>query len=101
MEYAVTFKFYDKKGRRLSAFARYISPVDYELFILTCSLKDRFVKKYAHNIYKQYIACDSIEGLNINPLILNIFLKPEERMSKSLIDVMTRLSYTKQNHANK
>jgi hypothetical protein len=61
-----TFKFYDSRGRRLSIFAEYIEEANIlKFFILTCSIKDTFVKKVAREAYENRNNTD----YTYNPLI--------------------------------
>jgi len=51
-----TFKFYNNRKRRLSAFAREIGENKVEIFIWECDRKDAFTKKVARDSYNRYLA---------------------------------------------
>lgn len=76
-----TFKYFDKKGRRLSVFCRYVSPLEAEMFTLTCSHSDPFKKKTAREYYESYINGNK-KG---NPTIELVTIQPEEREIKCLL----------------
>lgn len=50
-----TYKYYDQKGRRLSIFGELTEDGKYlNMFVLACSTKDFFSKKYARVVYDAY-----------------------------------------------
>lgn len=83
---ATTYNFYDKKGRRLSAFCRFVAPTEAEIFILTCSLEDKFVKKTARAKYDEFIETGIVD--KAKPLILTVTIEPEQRELQTLIKYM-------------
>lgn len=85
---ATTYNFYDKKGRRLSAFCRFIAPTEAEIFILTCSLEDKFVKKTARAKYDEYITTGTVD--KAKPLIVTVEIEPEQRELQTLIKYMRK-----------
>lgn len=54
-EIYATYNYYDMRGRRLAVFCRFVSATEAEIYTLTCSLEDQFVKSYARKIYENYL----------------------------------------------
>jgi hypothetical protein len=85
-QYYCTFKYYDKKGRRLAVFCRFISPTEAELFTLTCSEEDQFQRKYARQVYEAYLKGEDPKFEFHKPLIEIIEIQPEQREVQTLIE---------------
>lgn len=54
MNYA-TYRFYDRKGRRLAVFCRYLTATEGEITTFVCSKDDQFSKAFARRSYDVYV----------------------------------------------
>lgn len=80
---AVTYNYYDDRGRRLAVFCRFVSPTEAEIFTLTCSRDDHFEKRIARAAYSQYIHTG--KPLGCKPAIELVPIIPEERELQTLL----------------
>lgn len=79
-----TYNFYDKQGRRLAVFCRFLDYKTAEIFTLTCSKDDQFSKEFARKTYYLYTTYDKIP-IDVHPKIVTIDIEPEERELKTLL----------------
>lgn len=86
MEYAVTFNYYDKKGRRLATFCRFLNATEAEIFTLTCSKEDQFNKKYARKVYEAYLAGVDVKFEFHKPTIELVIIKLEQGELQTLLE---------------
>jgi hypothetical protein len=93
--YYATFKYFDRKGRRLAAFARYRTYNEAELFVLTCSLEDNFSKKLARRVYEKYLTIGLTPEFTTEykPLIELVEIKPEKGEVQTLLDYCNKNYY--------
>lgn len=91
MEHITTYNFYDEDSRRLSAFCRFISETKAEIFILRCSTKDQFKKKFARLKYEEYL--EKGKCSDVVPEIIVVDIVPEERELKTLLRYMRKNFY--------
>lgn len=91
-QYYCNFQYYDKKGRRLAVFCRYISPTEAEIFTLTCSIQDQFNRKYARQVYESYLVGGDKNFDFHKPLIELVLIQPEDG------EVQTLLAYCRKNY---
>lgn len=89
--YVSCYTFFDKKGRRLSAFCRFSSETEAEIYIITCSKADKFNKKFARKIYEDYL--NGISTEKHTPIILKIAVLPEEGTLKTLLRYLSHNYY--------
>ena len=80
---AATFQYYDKRGRRLACFCRFLSAEMAEIFVLTCSKDDQFNKKKARAAYDRFVATGDTTGYK--PAITLVVIPPEQRELQTLI----------------
>jgi hypothetical protein len=85
-----TYQYYDEQGRRLAVFCRFLSPTEAEIFTLTCSKEDVFVKAYARAVYERYLKGEDM-GRN-KPRIDLVTIYPEQG------ELQTLLRFCKKNY---
>ncbi len=90
---ATTYKYYDKKGRRLAVFCRYVSPTEAEIVTFTCSKEDKFVKKFAQKEYQAFIN-ENYRELTTKPVTVSVQIKSEQRELQTLINYCNEHYYT-------
>lgn len=78
-----TNKFYDRKGRRLAVFCRFLDYNEAEIVIFTCSKADRFNKKFATEQYNKYLNAETLET---KPEVVKLQIKAEERELKTMLN---------------
>lgn len=92
MQYYVTYKFHDLKGRRLAIFAipsykageydlnKPSYPNMLQIYVITCSKKDTFSKKYAKKMFEEFYAMkqQGWTGAYAHPLELQIDIKDDK-----------------------
>lgn len=86
-----TYKYYDKKGRRLAVFCRFIDADTAELITFVCSKEDQFKKAFAIEQYNKYV-----DGLPLSskPIVEKVEIQPEESEIKLLIRYCREKYYT-------
>lgn len=67
-----SYNWYDKKGRRLAVFCRYIDANTAEIFTLACSKVDQFSKKYSKQEYTDYLQFGATKNSKPTVYIVNI-----------------------------
>lgn len=85
LNYVSCYKFYDYKGRRLAAFARYKDYTEVEIFILTCSKDDQFSRKFARSEYEQYLSTNTTDT---KAEVFVFPIEPEDQSLNLLLDFM-------------
>lgn len=86
-----TYAFYDKKGRRLSVFCRFLNALEAEIVTITCSKSDQFSKKISRAMYAEYI---SGEPFTFKPTTKIVAIKLEEGEQTTLINYCQANYYT-------
>jgi len=79
--FAATYAFYDRKGRRLACFCRFITPTQAEIFIITCSLKDQFSRRFARDQYNKYL---NNQPLECHPEIKLVTIQAEDGEARTM-----------------
>lgn len=81
------YKFYNKKGQRLSTFCRFVTENQAEIFLLPCSKNEQFSKQFARNLYALYLnGKNLVKDLDIKSYsVILIDIVPEEGTLKTLL----------------
>jgi hypothetical protein len=91
---AVTYKFFSKRGNRLSVFARN-KDAGVELVIFKCSKREAFNKSLARSLYIEYtMGNKELEVINgkelakykVNPDVIQIALKADQNIQAAMME---------------
>lgn len=93
--YSGCYQFYDAKGRRIAAFCRELDSKTAEIYLLFCSKKDQFSRKFARSIYENYIAGSQAITVKVSPITVEVPLIAEGKTLQTLINFLSEEYYLK------